>query len=135
MARRKRPAAALVSDVALEDMTSSQLRAKAAATPGVSVGKNVDGKWVPKKKAEMVADLTAFASTSSGKATVSDRSLEDMTHFQLRAHVAATPGVSSAKKVDGKWLSKKKAEMVADVTGKATFCDGALEDMTYHTGL
>ena len=91
--------------------------------------------WVPKKKAEMVADRTASANTSSGKATVSDRPLEDMTRFQLRADVAVTPGVSSAKKVDGKWLSKKKAEMVADVTGKATFCDGALEDMTYHTGL
>ena len=104
-------------------MTCLQLRAKVAATPGLSTAKKIDGKWimkrkadmitdltalastywVPKKKAEMVADRTASANTSSGKATVSDRPLEDMTRFQLRADVAVTPGVSSAKKVDGKW--------------------------------
>ena len=116
---------ATVSDGALEDMTCWQLRAKAAATPGVCLyQKNADGTWAMKKKADLVADLTASASTSSEKATVSDGALEDMTYVQLLAKVVATPGLSTMKRVDElgkrKWLNKNKADMIADLTAAAS---------------
>ena len=65
MAPRKRPTAALVSDVALYDMTVQEILKKVRATPGVSEKKKVDGKWVSKKKDDMIADLTYLTTSAS----------------------------------------------------------------------
>ena len=43
----------------MNDTTMSQLRLKVRKTPGVSEKKKVDGKWVPKKNEDMIADLSA----------------------------------------------------------------------------
>ena len=49
-------------------------------------------------------------------ASVSDVALHDMTVQEILKKVRATPGVSEKKKVDCKWVSKKKDDMIADLT-------------------
>ena len=101
MAPRKRPTAASVSDVALYDMTVQEILKKVRATPGVSEKKKVDGKWVSKKKDDMIADLTYLTTSASDSHPTYLRAPKDLVYGELWAEVMARPGASEKKKVDG----------------------------------
>ena len=118
MASRKRPTAASVSDVALYDMTVQEILKKVRATRGVSEKKKVDGKWVSKKKDDMIADLTHLTTSASDSHATYLLAPKDMTYGELRAEVMARPGASEKKKVDGLWIQKTKQDMIADLTMK-----------------
>ena len=99
MAPRKRPADAPVSDGAvdanaslvniLKKMTPTQLRLKVRKTPGVREKKKVDGKWVPKNKEDMIADLCK-APVSDGQLGLKVRKTHGMRETALRLRRYAT---------------------------------------------
>ena len=115
MAPRKRPTAASVSDVALYDMTVQEILKKVRATPGVSEKKKVDGKWVSKKKDDMIADLT-YLTTSAYHSYLTY--LTTLNRTQLLAKVRATCGVRTTS--PGKSGNKKKDDIIADLTDHTT---------------
>ena len=62
----------------------------------------------------MIADLT-YRTTSAYDSYLTYLTTLDRT--QLLAKVRARPGIKEQQKVDGKWVSKKKADMIADPPG------------------
>ena len=105
----------------------TQLREKVRQAPGIKEKKKVGGKWVPKDRDDLIADLEAFAPGSASAPQLLDpmtmsenNSKRKQTNItQLRKKVRQAPGISEKKNVEGEWIPKDSDELLADLAGFA----------------